>query len=1176
MPNWHFDRLFSTLGGLWRAVAVCIFVQAGQGAFSSSTRIVGATRYADSPLLNATSSVPRTTQSTVTTTTWGCNGVQRCLSDAGCAECLRVLNATAATRTVSAMGDLTDNAIAKLNVAAFQTFKTTPACRHPSTVQTLLPPAIVELGDNPACTHTFGIALGGGCVVEEYACYFEPACNACWTSLIAHVNRTAEILQTPACRNANISRLNRCIGTFPECSVEKIQCGENSDCDHALTTLRRGDGVAAAQHVPWGTPEAWMFARTIVTCTGQSALGCTVFREWCSQVDECKECLASLPNGFDQAAIARGLSSPACRQVHESNTLRLIQAAIRECSGFSTCVRTISACWIFDAEMCLPCVLGTAPESKADACTDFLGEYSMRTLCTPCPASAFSINALVWATAIIGGLSAAVCIWIGVTIVANQRDRTAMRDRVVLGLMIMNTVYSTTNTIPMQQLQTSSLDACGQLTLGANTIRWARTGWFAGKYGLVAFELLIVAASVHALSQAAPIRPRVEAALHGLCAVVAVTAAAVFYVTCAGINQAGYNRVTEGEAFSDLATHLSADDDVNDDTPSASATDRFDAERDAYDRVVREMLLAWNVLAGGTIVLWAAARVLYSRKVGELRVEEEATTAAEAEDEWRSTRQSGWNARRRLLTAQRSAFADVALPLEPYLAVFAIFLVPAVVMSTSQCEDDSGAEFKRSGAAASGSDNVTFGMCDVGCEFALSFRSLATVAVYVAQRERRAEVVAFGATFSKLASRVVSSCSDTPGNPLQGPDSDATELANLIDCAETETEVSPPIEAPVVADSTLGSWQLHEAAIAKTTCLGKGAFGSVWSGRMVATGDQIAIKVLRMGLVDSEGDLDPEADADFKKEVVALQRVNHPHLLKFFGYGTTAEGSGFIVTELMPGGSLEAALSDKTRELPWRHRVSIGLQVALGMEYLHKIHMVHRDLKSANVLLGSAGGTAVRTIGCGSPVDIANNTSDDNLNATTGDRQSLQNDPGVPVAKVCDFGLVRVVRPRRQQVVYSPFTGVTRAVNPPTPHGGIGSKTETKGSLRDLGITIEGPQSALTRAAGTSLWMAPEVFRGDVDYTPAVDVYSYGLVLYELATRELPWLEIDTDDPAESFRLLNTALQTGRRPIIPPKIVEEFPRFVAVMQKCWAGDPADRPTFSHVAPALAECLRTEA
>ena len=49
----------------------------------------------------------------------------------------------------------------------------------------------------------------------------------------------------------------------------------------------------------------------------------------------------------------------------------------------------------------------------------------------------------------------------------------------------------------------------------------------------------------------------------------------------------------------------------------------------------------------------------------------------------------------------------------------------------------------------------------------------------------------------------------------------------------------------------------------------------------------------------------------------------------------------------------------------------------------------------------------------------------------------------------------------------------------------------------------------MTKAVGTPLWMAPEAFRGDENYGSAVDVYSFAIVMWELATFRVPWDELD-------------------------------------------------------------------
>ena len=50
-------------------------------------------------------------------------------------------------------------------------------------------------------------------------------------------------------------------------------------------------------------------------------------------------------------------------------------------------------------------------------------------------------------------------------------------------------------------------------------------------------------------------------------------------------------------------------------------------------------------------------------------------------------------------------------------------------------------------------------------------------------------------------------------------------------------------------------------------------------------------------------------------------------------------------------------------------------------------------------------------------------------------------------------------------------------------------------------------QATMTRGVGTPLWMAPELFVGGTKYGPEVDVYSFGVIMWELATRKIPWEE---------------------------------------------------------------------
>ncbi len=100
-----------------------------------------------------------------------------------------------------------------------------------------------------------------------------------------------------------------------------------------------------------------------------------------------------------------------------------------------------------------------------------------------------------------------------------------------------------------------------------------------------------------------------------------------------------------------------------------------------------------------------------------------------------------------------------------------------------------------------------------------------------------------------------------------------------------------------------------------------------------------------------------------------------------------------------------------------------------------------------------------------------------------------------------------------------------------------------------------------TRGVGTPLWMAPEVLAGRA-YDGKVDVYSYGIVLWEIASQRLPW-----EDVQGRFLLaaLLEAIEAGRR----PGVEDGWPRgFCSVMQRCWMLGPADRPDFSSIVTNL--------
>ncbi len=204
---------------------------------------------------------------------------------------------------------------------------------------------------------------------------------------------------------------------------------------------------------------------------------------------------------------------------------------------------------------------------------------------------------------------------------------------------------------------------------------------------------------------------------------------------------------------------------------------------------------------------------------------------------------------------------------------------------------------------------------------------------------------------------------------------------------------------------------LPASALTLVKLLGEGAYGSVYEG--VWNDQPVAIKRLKAQHLTEKAieELRQEAKIMFQlgvesKYIVPLKKIclEAPHYS--------------LVMELMPKGSLYQLLHNG-QALPWSIRFQIALDAAWGLKDLHGYSILHRDLKSLNILL------------------------DDRLRA-----------------KLADFGLAKV-------------------------------KQETS--------------SQSTIAKGTVLWMAPELFKRKAEVTAAADIWSLGMVLWELAAREIPF-----------------------------------------------------------------------
>lgn len=136
--------------------------------------------------------------------------------------------------------------------------------------------------------------------------------------------------------------------------------------------------------------------------------------------------------------------------------------------------------------------------------------------------------------------------------------------------------------------------------------------------------------------------------------------------------------------------------------------------------------------------------------------------------------------------------------------------------------------------------------------------------------------------------------------------------------------------------------------------VGAGAYGVVKSKRCSTLGRQpVAVKEL---LLTGDAASDRERRARFQREAELLSSCNHQSIVRAYGVVRTPTNDLWLVTELLDV-SLDrfiAARAAESEAWPFEERVRIASEIALGLEHLHRRGILHRDLKSANVMLNKA------------------------------------------------------------------------------------------------------------------------------------------------------------------------------------------------------------------------------
>src|SRR5438105_2174223 len=204
--------------------------------------------------------------------------------------------------------------------------------------------------------------------------------------------------------------------------------------------------------------------------------------------------------------------------------------------------------------------------------------------------------------------------------------------------------------------------------------------------------------------------------------------------------------------------------------------------------------------------------------------------------------------------------------------------------------------------------------------------------------------------------------------------------------------------------------------------LNRGGMGAVYRGTHVLMDKTVAIKVLHPALAADE-----KIVARFTREAKAASRISHPHALSVTDFGEDEGGIVFLVMEYLRGRTLKEVIR-ASGPLRLSRAVEIARQVAGALDAAHAEGVVHRDLKSDNIMLEEVGSTT-------------------------------------DWAKVLDFGIAKIQEP-------------------------VGQDPEL---------------TAPNLIIGTPQYMSPEQCSQAAEIDKRSDIYSLGIILYEMLVGHVPF-----------------------------------------------------------------------
>ena len=195
--------------------------------------------------------------------------------------------------------------------------------------------------------------------------------------------------------------------------------------------------------------------------------------------------------------------------------------------------------------------------------------------------------------------------------------------------------------------------------------------------------------------------------------------------------------------------------------------------------------------------------------------------------------------------------------------------------------------------------------------------------------------------------------------------SDGLCPACLIAIAEAPT-IGEPGEARTEVPATTGSRDMVQESTRPTPgqvfgpyhierLIGHGGMGEVYEAEHVEQGRRVALKVLHQRLSGRED------HARFVREGQLAASINHPHTVYVFG-SEEIDGIPTIAMELLPGGTLKDRVKERG-PLPPAAAVDAILQMIAGLDAMHAVGVLHRDVKPSNCFVDADGTVKVGDFG---------------------------------------------------------------------------------------------------------------------------------------------------------------------------------------------------------------------